>query len=73
MNNITIKNTPIVPVTGELIYNTDENKILVYDGDDWTKVDQNIMYDYQEMLKGIPIEEIQRFLRKKKLENIEKS
>ena len=55
---------------GELIYNTDDNKVLIYDGSDWVKSD--IMYDYQEMLKNIPIEEIQRFLRKKKLENIEK-
>jgi len=30
------------------------------------------MYNYQEMLEDIPIEEIQKFLRKKKLKNIEK-
>lgn len=65
-----INNTLNDPVTGEIIYNTDENEIFVYDVDHWSN--QNIMYDYQEMLKCIPIEEIQRFLRKKKLENIEK-
>jgi len=59
-------------VIGSFVYDTDENKILVYDGDDWAKVDPRIMYNYQEVLEGIPIEEIQRFLRKKKLENIEK-
>ena len=34
--------------------------------------DMIIQYNYQEILKNIPIEEIQRFLRKKKLENIDK-
>jgi len=57
---------------GSLVYNIDDNKLLVYDDDgDWANFDQNIMYNYQEMLEGIPIEEIQRFLRKKKLENID--
>jgi hypothetical protein len=35
---------------------------------EWNKMSIN----YQEMLEGIPIVEIQKFLRKKKLENIEK-
>lgn len=56
---------------GSLVYDTDENKLLVYDGSDWAKV-ENIMYNYQEMLENIPIEEIVRFLRKKKLENIQR-
>ena len=32
----------------------------------------DINYDYQLTLENIPIEEIERFLRKKKLENIHK-
>ena len=58
------------PLTGEITYDTNENKLLVFN-EGWAEIDQNIMYDYQEMLEGIPIEEIQRFLRRKKLEQIE--
>ena len=45
---------------------------IVYDTD--CELDQNMMcnVDYQSMLENVPIEEIQKFLRKKKLENIEK-
>jgi len=57
-------------VIGEMSYDIDEGQLLVYNGVDWSPVNQNIMHNYQEMLEGIPIEEIQRFLRKKKLENI---
>ncbi len=49
-----------------------DGNILVYNDGDWLEVDQNIMYDCQSILESIPIEEIQRFLRKKKLEEIKK-
>ena len=48
-----------------------EGDVLVWTGDKCTNMDQNMMYDYQEMLKEFPVEEIEKFLRRKKLENIE--
>lgn len=52
---------------GEITYDVDADSYLVYDGDGWNK---NVKYDYENMLESIPLEEIERFLRKKKLERI---
>ena len=46
------------------------DKYLEWNDSDWDEI-QSAKVNYQEVLEGIPIGEIQRFLRKKKLENIE--
>lgn len=56
---------------GKITYDVDADKYLVYDGSDWNNLNLNIQYDYENMLESIPLEEIERFLRKKKLERID--
>jgi hypothetical protein len=59
-------------IHGDIQVDIGTNQVLVYDDgiSSWVNFNQDIMYNYQEMLDNIPIEEIERFLRKKKIERI---
>lgn len=73
MNSTTIKLQPqqptfnITSTNNKFYYDTTNYRLYNYvDGY------EHIQYDHQSMLELIPIEEVERFLRKKKLENIQR-
>ncbi len=58
---------------GQVSCDGTSDQLLVYSGDDvhWVKVNQiNNHTNWQDTLEDIPIAEIERFLRRKKLDNI---
>jgi len=70
-NAIFINNQTVMtqfPSVGDIAYDTDKGKILTYTGDNWSTIVCST--DYQAQLENIPISEIERYLRNKKLENI---
>ena len=60
---------PIEPETGQILY-TGEGEYLVYSNNEWLSFSSE--KNYQEQLSNIPIEEIEKYLRKEKLERINK-
>lgn len=57
--------------SGDIYYDSEGNKFLAWVSDKWEEL-QYQDKNWQEVLEEVPIEEIERFLRKKKIQNIER-